>query len=176
MADDATGALLWGQIIKFKDGTKEPPAAQLYYPLDDVGLAQAEEFARTHDQQGFSIYSCIGRLRCAPRNKGNVAELDRLVVDLDLRNIVETRDEVIAVLRSLPLTPEIRDSGRGIHAVWWLREPLVDEAGITEAERVMRQLVGLLAADPKPTHRAALLRHLGTHNSRDGGWQECRVL
>jgi len=102
--------------------------------------------------------------------------LDKLVVDLDLRNIAENREQVLEVLRSLPLLPEIRDSGRGIHAVWHLKEPLVDDAGMLQAETIMRRLVSLLAGDPKPTHRAALLRHLGTHNSRDGGWQECRIM
>src|SRR5262245_59121476 len=47
---------------------------------------------------------------------------------------------------------------------------------MAQAETTMRRLVTLLAGDPKPTHRAALLRHLGTHNSRDNDWRECRVL
>jgi hypothetical protein len=177
MTDDAAsaGALL-RYIVKFKDGVKEPPAAQLYYRDTEAGRAQAEAFARAHDEQGFSIYSCIGKLRGAPRNKANVAELDSPVLDLDLRNIVESREQAIACLRNLPLPPEIRDSGRGLHAIWRLKEPLIDEAGLTEAETTMRRLVALLAGDPKPTHRAALLRHLGTHNSRDNEWRECQVL
>jgi hypothetical protein len=177
MTDDAssTGTLL-GYIVKFRDGVKEPPAAQLYFEDTETGRAKAEAFARQHDEKGFSIYSCIGRLRGAPRNKANVAELGNLVLDLDLRNIVEGREEVIACLRALPLPPEIRDSGRGLHAIWSLKEPLIDAAGMAEAEATMRQLVTLLAGDPKPTHRAALLRHLGTHNSRDDAWNECHIL
>jgi hypothetical protein len=167
---------LLGYLVKFNDAGKEPPVAQLYYPLTDEGFAQAEAFAREHDQKGFSIYSCIGKLRSAPRNKSNIAELDKVIIDLDLRNISEDRTQVLEVLRKLPLLPEIRDSGRGIHAVWHLKEPLIDDAGMMQAESVMRRLVSLLAGDPKPTHRAALLRHLGTHNSRDDSWKECRVL
>jgi len=170
-----TEALL-GYIVKFKDGVKEPPAAQLYYPLTQDGFARAQAFAQQQDEKGFSVYSCIGRLRNTPRNKQNVAELSNLVLDLDLRNIAETREQVLKTLRDLPLPPEIRDSGRGIHAVWHLKEPLVDDAGMAQAETTMRRLVTLLAGDPKPTHRAALLRHLGTHNSRDNEWRECRVL
>ena len=97
-------------------------------------------------------------------------------MDLDLRNIIEDRERVLKTLRDLPLPPEIRDSGRGIHAVWHLKEPLIDDAGMAQAETTMRRLVTLLAGDPKPTHRAALLRHLGTHNSRDNEWRECRIL
>jgi len=167
---------LLGYICAFEDTAKKPPVAQLYYPWNDEGFTQAEAFARTHDRKGVSIYSCIGVLRTTPRNKENVGALDKIVVDLDLRAMLEGREHVLEVLRRLPLLPEIRDSGRGIHAVWHLKEPLVDEAGLLEAEAVMRRLVTLLAGDPVPTHRAALLRHLGTHNSRDDGWRECCVL
>jgi hypothetical protein len=127
-------------------------------------------------QSSVSVYSCIGRLARQPRNKMNVAALDVIIIDIDLRNVVESREQVIACLRDLPLPPEIRDSGRGLHAIWRLKEPLIDDAGMAQAETIMRRLVVLLAGDPAPTHRAALLRHLGTHNSRDNGWNECRVL
>jgi hypothetical protein len=167
---------LLGYICKFADEVKQGPAAQLYYPLTPEGLAQAEAFARGHDQKGFSIYSCIGALRTAPRNKENVGALDKVVVDLDLRAMIEDREQVLETLRKLPLLPEIRDSGRGIHTVWHLKEALVDEAGLAQAEAIMRRLAALLAGDPVPTHRAALLRHLGTHNSRDGGWRECHII
>src|SRR5258708_29605328 len=52
----------------------------------------------------------------------------------------------------------------------------VDEPGQGEGELHSGVLVAMLAGDTKPTDLAALLRHLGTHNSRDGGWVECRVL
>ena len=167
---------LLGYICKFADEVKQGPAAQLYYPLTPEGCAQAEAFARANDQKGFSIYSCIGALRTAPRNKENVGALDKIVLDLDLRVMREDREQVLETLRKLPLLPEIRDSGRGIHTVWHLKEPLVDEAGMAQAEAIMRRLAALLAGDPVPTHRAALLRHIGTHNSRDGGWRECHVI
>ena len=71
---------------------------------------------------------------------------------------------------------EIRDSGGGFHPVWHLKEPLADAAGLAEAEAVMKRLACLLAADPAPTHCAALLRHPGTHNSKYGESIECRVI
>jgi hypothetical protein len=168
---------LLGYIAKFKDGAKEPPVAQLYFPDTDEGRRRADEYARRIDEDGFSVYSCIGRLRCKPRNKENVGELDRIVQDIDLRGTVESREQAIVCLRDLPLPPtEIHDSGGGIHPIWQLKEPLTDEAGMAQAEEVMRRLARLLAADPMPTHRAALLRHLGTHNSRYGERRECRII
>jgi hypothetical protein len=71
---------------------------------------------------------------------------------------------------------EIRDSGFGLHAVWHLKEPVCDEAGLEQAEQVMRRLVQLLAGDPAPTHRAALLRRPGTDNFKNGEPRKCHVL
>jgi hypothetical protein len=170
-------ATLFGYLCKFRDGAKEGPVAQIYYEDTEDGRRKAEESARQMDEDGHSVYACIGRLRCKPRNKDNVAELDKVVQDIDLRNVVEAREQVLEVLRNLPLPPsEIRDSGGGLHPVWYLREPLVDDAGMAQAEAVMKQMTWLLAADPAPTHRAALLRYPGTHNTRYGERRECRVI
>jgi RecA-family ATPase len=168
---------LLGYLAKFKDFAKEPPVAQLYYPDTEAGRAQAEAWSKQKDERGFSIYSCIGKLRCQPRNKDNVAELPCLILDLDLRAMRESREEVLACLHGLSLPPdEIHDSGGGLHPVWHLKEPLVDDAGMAQAESIMRRLVRLLSADPKPTHRAALLRHVGTTNSRYDEPRLCQII
>jgi hypothetical protein len=168
---------LLGYICKFRDGAKEGPVAQLYYADTPEGRQKADEYARQIDEDGHSIYSCIGRLHRKPRNKENIAELACIVQDIDLRNVVETREQVLEVLHSLPLQPyEMRDSGGGLHPVWRLREPLVDDAGMAQAESTMKRLTWLLAADPAPTHRAALLRHPGTHNTRYGERRECKAI
>lgn len=141
--------------------------------------AKIAEFIRREDRPGRGVYYCIGLLSrgARQRNAESVAALASIVVDLDLKKIVEARDEVSGRLRDLLLPPsEIRNSGNGIHAIWRLKEPLVDEAGLTQAEKTMKRLVALLAGDPLPTHRAALLRVPGSHNSKDGNWSECRVL
>jgi AAA domain len=168
---------LLGYIAKFKDFVKEPPVASLYYPDNEAGCAQAESFVRREDAKGYSIYSCIGRLHSRPRNRDNVAELSCLILDLDLRNMMEGREQVLDCLHQLIIPPDqIDDSGGGLHPVWHFKEPLTDEAGMVQAEAVMHRLVRLLAGDPNPTHRAALLRHVGSHNSRYGDWHECRVI
>ena len=153
---------------------------QLYLDDDDpqreVKLAR---FLQNEDRHGRGVYQCIGwlRHRARVRNAENVVALPVVVSDLDLKNIAQPRDEAIACLKGLPLPPtEIRDSGNGLHAVWKLKEPVTDETGLAQAEAIMRRLAKLLAADPAPTHRAALLRVPGTHNTKDGHRKLCHVI
>jgi putative DNA primase/helicase len=140
--------------------------------LDDDDPAREQKllnFLQREDRPGRAIYYCIGLLKYGSRERkaATVAALPCIVVDLDLKNITEAREEVIACLKRLALPPsEIRDSGNGLHAVWWFKEPATDEAGMAQAEALMKRMARLLAADPAPTHRAALLRVPGTHNSK----------
>jgi RecA-family ATPase len=152
---------------------------EVFYADDEAGRERAEKFAQLQNKPGRGVYDCIGTLRAdaKSRSKDTVAELDRLIVDLDLKNIVESRDEVLQQIKSLLLPPsEIRDSGFGLHGVWHLKEPLNDDAGLTQAEDVMRRLAKLLAGDPAPTHRAALLRRPGTNNTKGDEPRQCYVI
>ncbi len=153
---------------------------ELFYPDDESGAALARAFiARENGQPGRGIYYCIGKLKdgATSRCKETVGELDAIIADLDLKNIAQSREEVLACLQGLLLPPyEIRDSGFGLHPVWKLKEPLADNAGLTEAETVMKQLVELLAGDPAPTHRAALLRQPETDNTKEPPARRCRVI
>jgi putative DNA primase/helicase len=145
-------------------------AHHLYLDDDDPERGQKLlNFLQREDRPGRAVYYCIGLLKYGSRERkaATVAALPCLIADLDLKNIVQGREEVIARLKALALPPsEIRDSGNGLHAIWWLREPATDEAGMAQAEAVMKRMAKLLAADPTPTHRAALLRLPGTHNSK----------
>jgi hypothetical protein len=155
------------------------PIRELFYPDTDEGHESARAFAEREDKPGRAVYDCIGVLRdgAKSRCKEEVAELDRIVCDLDLKNIEESRDKVLSVLQGLILKPsEIRDSGFGLHAEWNLKEPVPDEPGMAQGEATMRRLATLLAGDPAPTHRAALLRRPGTHNTKDGTPRECHVV
>jgi hypothetical protein len=153
------------------------PTRECFVPDDAGGEAQAREFIRREDVPGRAVYECIGLVGERRRGKDTVVSLARIVIDLDLKNIEQSREEVIQCLRTLALPPsEITDSGTGLHAKWQLKEPLTDDAGMAQAEAAMKQLVRLLAGDPLPTHRAALLRCVGSHNSKTGEPRECRVL
>jgi hypothetical protein len=89
---------------------------ELFYSDDEEGRKRAEIFAQRENKPGRGVYDCISTLKdgARSRTKDQAEKLDYIVADLDLRNIVETRDEVLKVLRELLLPPsEIRDSGYG---------------------------------------------------------------
>jgi hypothetical protein len=160
-------------------GVKGAPR-ELFYTDDEAGHAKADAFVLREDKQpGRGIYYCIGKLRDDARSrcKDTVGAVDHVVVDLDLKNIEQPRDEVMRTLCELVLPPtEIRDSGFGLHADWYLKERLDDEAGMAQAEATTKRLVSLLAGDPAPTHRAALMRLPGTHNTKDGTPRRCHTI
>jgi hypothetical protein len=153
---------------------------ELFYTDDEAGHAKAAAFIQREDKQpGRGIYYCVGKLRDGARSrcKDTVVELDHIVIDLDLKNIAESRDNVLRTLQNLVLPPtEIRDTGYGLHAEWRMKEPANDEAGMTQIEAIKKRLAALLAGDPAPTHRAALMRQPGTHNMKGETPRRCHTI
>ena len=152
---------------------------ELFYPDNPEGRARAEKFAQHENKPGRGVYDCIGRLQDGARSrcKDTVADLDQVVVDLDLKNITQRRDAVLQCVKGLVLPPsEIRDSGFGLHLIWHLKEPVEDDDGLAQAETTMKRLAELLAGDLKPTHRAALLRHPGSDNTKGREPRPCRTI
>ena len=128
----------------------------LFYPDDGAGHALAEAWAQRENGAGRGVYDCVGLFKEGEtvRRIVTAVALDRLVVDLDLRNIVQPREEVLACLRSLLLPPSlIKDSGHGLHAEWHLKELADDEAGMARAEVIMKQLVASRRGAAPPWHR-----------------------
>jgi RecA-family ATPase len=152
-----------------------------YFYEDTVqGRASAEAFAREHDKPGMGVYDCVSPLRERRRTKDNVARIDGLHADIDAYKIGKTKEEIVKQLQDelmdVGILSQINNSGRGIHVHFLFREPI--EAGTPEAEnaqRVLKRLVAHLGADPQPAHFAALMRRLGTTNTKDGGGP-CKAL
>jgi RecA-family ATPase len=151
-----------------------------FYEDTAAGRASAEAFARQHDKPGWGVYDCVSPLREPRRTKDNVALIEGLHVDIDAYKIEKAKEEVIKRLQdelsNVGILSRINTSGRGVHAHFLFREPI--EAGTPEAEnaqRVLKRLVAHLGADPQPAHFAALMRRVGTTNSRAGGGP-CKVL
>jgi putative DNA primase/helicase len=164
--------------LRYVCSLPNPGAAGQVRELFSDNEEEVAAFAKRQDGPDRGIYDCVGlfALGTTRRNKETVIALPKLVVDLDLKNMDHDRETVLATLRKLPAPPsEIRDSGFGLHALWWLKEPLVGD-DIDRGEEAMRRLVRLLAADPAPTHRAALLRRPGTTNTKGGGNRPCYVI
>ena len=139
-----------------------------------------ERFAKEYDRPGMSVYQCVGTLQpgAQRRAKNTVAELTALHVDIDLRMLATPPEEVRRKLSelSLSLPVEIRNSGGGYHVIAKLKEPV--RAGTPEFERankVRGALTRMLCGDPAPDHEAALLRKVGTHNTKYGEPRLCQV-
>jgi hypothetical protein len=153
---------------------------EYFYEDTAVGRASAEDFARQYDKPGMGVYDCVSLLRDKRRTKDNVALIEGLHVDVDAYKMGKTKEEVIVRLQDelddAGILSRIHSSGRGVHAHFLFRDPV--EAGTSEAEtaqRVLKRLVDRLGADPQPAHFAALMRRVGTTNSRPGGGP-CKVL
>jgi hypothetical protein len=145
-----------------------------FYEDNAAGRASAEAFARQYDKPSWGVYDCVSPLRDRRRTKDNVALIEGLHADLDAYKTGKTKEEIANRLQGelgdVGILSYLSSSGRGIHGNFLFREPI--EAGTPEAERaqqVLKRLVAHLGADPQPAHFAALMRRLGTTNSRAGG-------
>ena len=151
-----------------------------FYEDTAQGRASAEAFAREYDKPGMAVYDCVSPLRERRRTKDNVALIEGLHVDLDVYKQNKTKEEVARqmcdALLDVGILSCINSSGRGLQAFFLFREPI--EAGTPEAEnaqRVLKRLATHLGGDPQVSHFAALMRRLGTTNSKEGGGP-CKAL
>ena len=162
-------------ICAIRDGKKDDIAAQLY--TEDP--AARDRFAAHYDQPGLSVYQCVALLSERRRNKNSVQSVSFIHVDIDLKRLTDDRETVLAKLTRvaeyyLPL--EIRDSGGGgFHVIAHLKEAIgSDELG--RADAIRKELTTVLCGDPAPAHSCALLRHVGTHNSKHGDAKLCQII
>jgi hypothetical protein len=144
---------------------------------DNVGLL--EKFAEDHDKAGRSVYSCPNPLMetAERRCKDAVAAIVVLHVDIDFKRLVTAPADVEAALLALPLRLEIRKTGGGFHVMAFLKEPYENGTEhYRRAEQLRSDLTRCLCGDPAPNHSAALLRVVGTHNSKYGEPVEVEII
>jgi hypothetical protein len=154
-------------------------AGRIPYLISDDPVA-IEAFARKWDVPGRGVFECVSPLMegATTRSLETVKELVRVHIDTDPERMLATpKDAVLRTLQQLPLRPEIRDSGGGYHVVWHLKEPVPrDTAEFNRLNKIRTQLRAVLCADPMPDHAAALLRKVGTHNSKYGEPRLVRIV
>ena len=121
-----------------------------------------ENFVRIEDLPYRGVYHCVSTMR-GRRSKENARECAFLHADIDSS---QPRP-------ALPPTMEV-NSGRGKHYYWLLQEP-VPASDATDA--LLKRLAQAVGGDAAVTHRAALMRAVGSHNTKGGGWREvtCRA-
>src|SRR5262245_20174752 len=130
-------------------------------------------FVKRWDVPGRGVYCCINPLRpgATRRAVDTVGAIERLPVDIDFKDLAAGPEEVEQRLQSLPLPPTwVRRSGGGLHVGWELKEPVAadDTEGFQQICALHKRLVAALSGDPAVAHPAALLRVIGTHNSKRG--------
>jgi hypothetical protein len=133
--------------------------------------AAIERFAQTWDRPGRGTFTCISPLQIGATRRllEAVAALTCIHVDIDPRTLATAKENVLRTLQQLPLRAEIRDSGGGYHVIWHLKEPVPrDTAEFKRLNELRAKLRWILCGDPAPDHAAALLRKVGTHNSKYG--------
>jgi P4 family phage/plasmid primase-like protien len=131
-----------------------------------------EGFIRKWDLPQRSTYFCVNPLKkgTTNRSKGTVAELNGLHLDIDFKSVDATPEQILEALRQCSLPPtKVVASGHGYHAYWLLRQSLPSTPeNIDAIEYLLGQLALMFAGDREPAHIAALMRMVGTHNSKHG--------
>jgi hypothetical protein len=138
---------------------------------------EVEEFIRQWDQPGWAVYECRNPLLdtavgygAAGRRVENVGVIAELYIDIDEKDLDDTKPNILATVEevSCPATA-VHDSGGGVHLFWRLETPIErDTADFFRAQKIHKDLVEVFCADPCVSHPAALVRALGTHNSKRG--------
>jgi hypothetical protein len=68
-------------------------------------------------------------------------------------------------------------SGHGYHCYWLLSEAVEATAErVAEVEQLLRRLADHVGGDPAVCEIARLMRLPGSHNTKDGGWVEARII
>ena len=173
----STGNPVYLCSLKIRDAPNNEPGER---HVATRNIADIDAFIHKWDRQHRGLYFCVSTLAngATKRSKTTTAELTGLHADIDFKNIESTPEQARQVLRELFLLPsKIVHSGNGLHCYWHFREALPATAeNIASVEKMLRQLCDHLGGDPQVCEIARLMRLPGTHNTKDGAWNEVKVV
>ncbi len=139
------------------------PTPSRHIPLTDkAALAEAIHRLGVANSQGWGAYITVAPRaanlgRWSRGGKGDLAELPALFIDAD------EPEGLVEPLQCFPLPPScLVNSGKGLHAYWFLRHPT---RNFEEAERVLRGLAHHFGSAPRMTI-AQSMRLPGTINTK----------
>jgi hypothetical protein len=135
-------------------------------------------FVEKWDKPGRGLFFGVGTVNGDKRNKETVVETIGLHADLDFAKIdgEPGRDEVLRQLARLRYLPSATVfSGNGVHAYWLFKEPMPTQGSIERIEAALRQLADHVAGDLPVCEVARVLRMPGSHNTKNGAWNEVEI-
>lgn len=122
-----------------------------------------EKFIEVEDRPGRGVYHCVSTIQSGRRRtKENAVECVFLHADIDGH----------PPLPALPPSIEV-NSGRGRHFYWLLDRPV---AASSHTDGLLKRLASVVAGDVAVTHRAALMRCVGSHNAKGGAWKKVTAI
>lgn len=138
-------------------------------------LERIEKFAEKWDQKGRGLFFCVSTLKNNTRRvKDNVINAVMLHSDTDLKDIDVPIDEAVSAILGMAFPPTVLVlSGRGIHSYWLFTEPTSD---FDRVEQALKRLAHVVAGDMAVTHRVALMRMPGSHNTKNDTWTEVKIV
>ena len=159
-----------GYYCLFAFRTKDDKRTQKFY----TSIGDMADAARDLDSKGYDSYFALSTFNESNSRKvNNVKQLKSFFLDLDCGETKDypTQDEALKALQgfcktlSLP-KPKLVNSGRGVHAYWFLSEAIGIDDWLPVAERLKKLCAEhKLLADPAVTADAArVLRVPTTHN------------
>jgi len=140
---------------------REGMARSYFFRSLDTLLRRSFQSPRAH-----TYYGILPRERREGR-KDAVKWLLALWADLDAKNFPEGKESAWEALRAFELAPSgIVDSGHGLQALWFLKEPeLVQDPG--QVEGILRGLAKALGGDPAVCEIARVFRLPESFNVKD---------
>jgi P4 family phage/plasmid primase-like protien len=148
---------------------------------------EVSTFMSKYDRDGRALFFSVGTLKddTKERSKENVAEISMLHVDIDLKDVDDSRADVERKLQQLT-SPDGRAfppsvvvfSGHGLHAYWLLTESIDPHVDTNQAdiELDLHTLADLVGGDTKVCEIARLMRLPGSHNTKFGEWCQVKVV
>ncbi len=166
-------------------------SASSWHLLEEAcAIKGAEAKAAELDRQGWDVYFGVcpassAKTGSARIKQTEVASIPAYFMDVDTmedeskaeKRVPESVEDAVERLKTLPLPPSacIR-SGHGLHAYWFLSEPIAVNGKSEEAKARLRAFADAVAGeigcpdlDAHASEPARVLRMPGTHNHKGGG-------
>ena len=144
---------------------KDDNTVSAFIPLGaDLGEQLAAFVRKWNTKKDYiGVYHAVAT-RNGGGKKEHIVEIPALWAEIDYKDTPEV--EAKNRLGEFPFPPSaVVNSGGGLHNYWFLKEPATKE-DIPKVEKVLKQLVAALGADPSAAEAARILRIPGTINRK----------